>query len=218
MNRAEEDYIKAIYELTIEKNVSMIKSIDLVERFNYTDQSVNEMVKKLSLKGLLNFVPYRGISLTGKGKKVAIRMVRAHRIWELFLTTKLGYSWESVHEDAEKLEHVASDEIIERLYHYLGEPKYCQHGNPIPDSKGQLSFTDTLRLYDVKEQQRFEITRVIDNRDLLKYLNNINIKLHDILTILEIDQFNDMIRIKDKQNLEYVMSSKTTKMIFGKIV
>jgi DtxR family transcriptional regulator, Mn-dependent transcriptional regulator len=217
MNRAEEDYIKTIYELTIEKNVSIIKSIDLVERFNYTDQSVNEMVKKLGNKGLVNFVPYKGISLTPKGKKVAIRMVRAHRIWELFLTTKLGYSWESVHEDAEKLEHVASDEIIEKLYKFLGEPKYCQHGNPIPNLEGHLEITDTLRLYDVKVNQTFEVTRVIDNKELLVYLNYNEVKLHDVVTVTNKDEFNDIVRIKNN-NKEIIMSAKTTKMIFGKIV
>ena len=217
MNRAEEDYIKTIYELTSEKNLSMIKSIDLVERFNYTEQSVNEMIKKLSLKGLVNFVPYKGISLTSKGKKVAIRMVRAHRIWELFLTTKLGYAWESVHEDAEKLEHVASDEIIEKLYYFLGEPKFCQHGNPIPDLKGHLEISDTLPLYDIDVQQIFEVTRVIDNRDLLLYLNEIDLKLHDRITIVSKDQFNDLLRLK-KDDVEITMSGKTAKMIFGKIL
>ena len=93
LNRAEEDYIKTIYELTIQKDVRIVKTNQISEYFSYTDQSVNEMNKKLNNKKLFKFIPYKGISLTSKGKKEAIRMIRAHRIWEVFLTDKLGFSW-----------------------------------------------------------------------------------------------------------------------------
>jgi DtxR family Mn-dependent transcriptional regulator len=215
MNRAEEDYIKTIYELTIEKNQTLIKSVDLVERFGYSDQSVNEMVKKLVAKHLVNFIPYKGISLTAKGKKVAIRMIRAHRIWEVFLTSKLGYSWESVHEDAEKLEHATSDEVIERLFKFLGEPKFCQHGNPIPDLKGHMELPETHTLFEASISDTFELTRVLDVKELLVYLNDIHIKLYDKIVILNKDDFNEMIRIKNK-NEEISISYKTAKMLFGK--
>lgn len=85
-NRAEEDYIKAIYELTVERNIELIKTNELSERFNYTDQSVNEMIKRLDEKKLVAFYPYRGVELTPKGKNIAIKMIRAHRLWEVFLT------------------------------------------------------------------------------------------------------------------------------------
>ena len=167
MNRAEEDYIKAIYELTVEEEVSMIKSNELSERFSYSDQSVNEMIKKLELKHLVSFIPYKGISLTPKGKKVAIRMVRSHRIWEVFLTEKLGFSWENVHEDAEMLEHATSDTVLEKLYHYLGEPRYCQHGNPIPNFKDVTQKSYTFMLSDIQENEWFELKRVLDHKELL---------------------------------------------------
>jgi len=217
MNRAEEDYIKSIYELTFEKNKTLIKANDLAERFGYSDQSVNEMIKKLESKQLVNFIPYKGISLTPKGKKVAIRMIRAHRIWEVFLTTKLGYSWESVHDDAERLEHATSDEVIEKLYQFLGEPKFCQHGNPIPDLKGKMELPETHTLFDAKVNDIFEITRVLDHKDLLLYLNDIKLSLYGRMTIMDKDTLNEIVTVK-YNNKTHKIGFKTATMLFGRTI
>ena len=217
MNRAEEDYIKTIYELTTQKNQSLIKTNELAERFGYTDQSVNEMVKRLEGKKLVSFIPYKGLSLTTKGKQVAIRMIRSHRIWEVFLTEKLGLSWESVHEDAEMLEHATSDQVLEKLYHYLGDPIHCQHGNPIPDLKGKMEPTTNLSLADLEVHDVFEITRVLDFKELLVYLNEQNIKLYDHYQVIEKDLFNGIIKIK-RDSEEKTISMKTAKMLFGQKV
>jgi DtxR family Mn-dependent transcriptional regulator len=214
MNRAEEDYIKSIYELTVEKDILMIKSNELSERFGITDQSVNEMIKKLEKKSLVSFMPYKGISLTSKGKQVAIRMVRSHRIWEVFLTEKLGFSWDSVHEDAEMLEHSTSDLVLEKLYKYLGEPKFCQHGNPIPNFDNLMEPVDTLMLSELTVGDRFQLRRVLDHKQLLTYLDSLDIKLYDIYEIMEYDGFNQMIKIeKNKQMIQ--LSLKTAKMMYG---
>jgi DtxR family Mn-dependent transcriptional regulator len=214
LNRAEEDYIKMIYELTVEKDLLMIKTNELSERFGFSDQSVNEMIKKLEVKHLVSFVPYKGVSLTSKGKSVAIRMIRAHRIWEVFLTQKLGFSWESVHEDAEMLEHATSPEVLESLYKYLGSPKFCQHGNPIPDLKGKMEKSATLSLDELEKGEVFEITRVLDVKELLVFLNENEIKLHDRYELIEKDSFNGMIKIKDQDRTK-IISIKTAKMLFG---
>jgi len=217
MNRAEEDYIKTIYELQSEKDERLVKANELSERFGYSDQSVNEMIKKLVTKGLLTFYPYKGVALTSKGKNVAIRMIRSHRIWEVFLTEKLGFSWESVHEDAEMLEHAASPEVLEKLYHFLGEPKYCQHGNPIPDLKGRMEETTHFSLSQAEVKDVFEITRVLDFKDLLLYLNQENIKLYDRFEVIEKDAFNGLMKLK-KQDEYIIMSMKSAKMLYGHIV
>ncbi|OHE25967.1 MAG: hypothetical protein A2Z84_06145 [Tenericutes bacterium GWA2_35_7] len=217
MNRAEEDYIKTIYELTIEKKQEMIKSNEIADRFGFTDQSVNEMIKKLEKKHLVSFVPYKGISLTKKGKDVAIRMIRAHRIWEVFLTEKLGFSWENEHEDAEMLEHATSSEVLEKLYHFLGEPKYCQHGNPIPNIKGKMEDAISLSLDHLEVGQTFELLRVIDHKDLLIYLNTQHIKLHDQFKIIEKDAFNGLMKVLC-QGVEKTITIKTAKMLFGKLI
>jgi DtxR family Mn-dependent transcriptional regulator len=175
------------------------------------------MIKKLVIKHLVVFVPYKGISLTSKGKKVAIRMILAHRIWEVFLTSKLGYSWESVHEDAEKLEHAASDEVIEKLFKYLGEPKFCQHGNPIPDLKGHMDLPETHTLFEAGVNDVFELTRVLDVKELLLYLNDIDFKLYHQVEIIERDEFNEIIKIKNNNRI-LTVSFKTAKMLFGKSI
>jgi DtxR family Mn-dependent transcriptional regulator len=214
MNRAEEDYIKSIYELTIERKVAMIKTNELSERFGFTDQSVNEMIKKLEHKNLVLFVPYKGISLTQKGKKIAIRMVRSHRIWEVFLTEKLGFTWDSVHEDAEMLEHATSDFVLEKLYHFLGEPKYCQHGNPIPNFKDHMEPVSTQMLSETSIGQTFILKRVLDNKQLLIYLDKLNVKINDQYEIIDKDDFNQVMVIKKDEQL-IQLSLKTAKMMFG---
>ena len=214
-NRAEEDYIKAIYELTIERNIDLIKTNELAERFGYTDQSVNEMIKRLASKKLVAFYPYRGVELTSKGKNVAIKMIRAHRLWEVFLTKKLGFSWESVHEDAEMLEHASSDELLNKLESFLEYPEYCQHGNPIPNHKGKSAPTYHETMIDLKVGTVFEIVRVLDVKELLIYLNDQNIKLYDRFTVVDKDDFNHLMTI-EKDHHAYVISNKTAKMIFIK--
>ncbi|HOI85838.1 MAG TPA: metal-dependent transcriptional regulator [Acholeplasmataceae bacterium] len=217
MNRAEEDYIKTIYELTVEKKQPMIKSNEIADRFGFTDQSVNEMIKKLEKKHLVSFIPYKGISLTKKGKDVAIRMIRSHRIWEVFLTEKLGFSWENVHEDAEMLEHATSPAVLEKLYHFLGEPAYCQHGNPIPLLNGKMEDAISLSLAELSLGDQFELYRVLDHRELLVYLNTLGIKLHDRFTVVSKDAFNGLITLKRSDQI-ITLTLKTASMLFGKIV
>lgn len=217
MNRAEEDYIKTIYELTIEKKATLIKANEIADRFGFTDQSVNEMIKKLEKKHLVSFIPYKGISLTKKGKEVAIRMIRAHRIWEVFLTEKLGFSWENVHEDAEMLEHATSAEVLEKLYHFLGDPKYCQHGNPIPNFQGKIEEATSLSLSEVKVGDSFELLRVLDHKELLLYLNQQGMKLYDQYKVLEIDPFNGLMKV-NCEDRDLALTLKTAHMLFGRTI
>jgi DtxR family Mn-dependent transcriptional regulator len=214
-NRAEEDYIKAIYELTVERDLELIKTNELAERFNYTDQSVNEMIKRLATKKLVAFYPYKGVELTQKGKSIAVKMIRAHRLWEVFLTKELGFAWESVHEDAEMLEHASSDELLAHLDSFLGYPKYCQHGNPIPNMKGKSAPTYHQTMIELSVGDHFEIVRVLDLKELLIYLNEKKIRLYDQFTIIEKDEFNHLITINSLDRT-YVLSYKTAKMIFVK--
>ena len=214
-NRAEEDYIKAIYELTVERNIELIKTNELSERFNYTDQSVNEMIKRLDEKKLVAFYPYRGVELTPKGKNIAIKMIRAHRLWEVFLTKKLGFSWESVHEDAEVLEHASSDELLSRLDAFLSYPKYCQHGNPIPTLNGKSAPTFHETMTELNVGDYFEVVRVLDIKELLLYLNEKHIKLYDHFKIIEKDDFNHLITIQNEDK-NFILSYKTGEMILEK--
>lgn len=214
LNKAEEDYLKTIYELTVQNELVLAKTNDISTHFGYSDQSVNEMIKKLESKKLVYFLPYKGVKLTSKGKREAIRMIRVHRIWEVFLTDKLGIAWEDVHDDAEKLEHATSEQVLDKLYKYLGEPNFCQHGNPIPDSKGQINAVSHLSLSECEENDLFRITRVLDFKELLVYLNQEGISLHDKIKVYEKDISKNILKIKNKEKI-IAISFKRAKRIFG---
>ncbi len=216
MFRAEEDYLKAIYSLTVEKNIDMIKSNELVNHFGFTDQTVNEMIKKMVSKKLLNFQPYKGISLTSKGKKEAVRMVRAHRIWEVFLVEKFGFDWSDVHDDAELLEHSSSDRVIEALAKYLDYPTHCQHGNPIPDQNGHIEKVSILSLAELSDNVKFKVVRVIDQKEFLRYLNQQSIKLNEDYMVIRNDKMGKIIEINGKQ--KHTLSHVTAEKLFVEIV
>ncbi len=197
MNRAEEDYIKAVYELTIEKDEALAKTSELVSKFGFSDQSVNEMVKRLVKKGLFKFSPYKGVRLTELGRKEAVQMVRRHRLLELFLNKALGFDWHEVHEDAEKLEHVVSTKVISAIDRYLDYPTHCQHGNPIPTEEGKVEHVSQTSIFDLNEGDCFRLVRVKDHKDLLTYLNQIDLKLDEAFIVMSKDSFVGMVSIKN---------------------
>ncbi len=214
MHRAEEDYIKTIYELTVQRKQDIVKTNEISDTFGFTDQSVNEMIKKLVTKKLVKFIPYKGVQLTKNGIKEATRLIRFHRIWEVFLTDKLSYAWEDVHEDAERLEHASSETLINKLDELLGYPKYCQHGNPIPDAAGHVSAFSSLSIFELEENDTFKIKRVLDHKELLNFLNAHHMHLNKTYVLKLKDVFNGIIIIKDEEQKEVILSHKTSKMIF----
>lgn len=217
MNRAEEDYLKAIYELTYEQKNDIVKLSVLTDHLGFTDQSVNAKVKSLEEKKYLKFIPYKGVSLTNKGLKEAILLIRKHRIWEVFLMQKLKFSWSDVHEDAEMLEHAGSTKVIDALYEYLGKPKYCQHGNPIPDYDGNILEVSRLSMNMLKENVMFSFARVSDNKELLNKLDLLNIKLNDEFLLESIDQINNQVVIKkDLEKFTFLISE--AKMMFVNVI
>jgi DtxR family Mn-dependent transcriptional regulator len=133
MNRGQEDYIKAIFKFTASKDLmTYIKTQTLVDYLKHSRASVNEMIKKLSHGGYVEYKPYVGLRLTSHGYQEAIKMIRKHRLWESFLYKTLGLSESLVHEEAEKLEHATSDLVLEALDHFLKSPEACPHGKLIP--------------------------------------------------------------------------------------
>lgn len=136
INRGEEDYIKALYKLALSEDKSAyVKTQALVDHFKHSRPSVNEMIKKLNLSGYVDYKPYVGVKLTQNGYDEAIKMIRKHRLWELFLNKTLGLSKAQVHDEAERLEHATSDLVLEALNTFLLSPEACPHGNPIPKNK-----------------------------------------------------------------------------------
>jgi DtxR family Mn-dependent transcriptional regulator len=214
LNKSEEDYIKYIYENNaFESGAITIKEI--AQFFSYTEQSVHEMIKKLEKKQVLKYQPYKGLKLTQKGKKEALRMIRSHRLWERFLGDYLGYDWDEVHEEAEKLEHASSEQLLKRLYQKLGNPTHCQHGNPIPDFNNEVVLVNDTPLSKFKSKEPFTITRIQDYKPLLNYLSKQDIQLNDQLYILENDEFQELLVIKQEGKEPFTISYKIAHMIHG---
>jgi len=137
LSRSTEDYLKAVFTLT--RDGSPASTSSLAEHLGVQPASVTGMVKRLAEMGLLAHVPYRGVQLTEPGTREALRVIRRHRILETYLTERLGYAWEEVHEEAEGLEHAASDRLIEAMAHALGDPSHDPHGSPIPSVEGEMA-------------------------------------------------------------------------------
>lgn len=215
MNRAVEDYLKTIYINTVEKDLELAKVQDVSSDLNVTIQTAHEMIKKLVTNKLVNYYPYKGVNLTNKGLKEAERMIRSHRILEVFLTETLQFNWGEVHEDAELLEHSASEKVINALYEFLGKPLTDPHGNPIPSRKGESRLMSMTSVLDLKENDLFLIERVDENKSLLNYLDKHQIKIKDQLKLISIDKELGLIEIK-KDNKIYVINSQIAKNIFVK--
>src|SRR6201986_1805579 len=133
---AEENYLKSIYHLSL--NTESASTNRLAALLNTKASSVTDMLKKLAEKELINYTPYQGVTLTASGEKIAISIIRKHRLWEYFLVEKLNFKWDEVHDVAEELEHISSKELIDRLDSFMGNPKYDPHGEPIPCPKGNI--------------------------------------------------------------------------------
>lgn len=175
LTRSTEDYLKAIFELQSARGAAQTSAI--ADALAVAPPSVTGMVKRLSESGLLEHTPYRGVRLTESGTQAALRVLRRHRILETYLTSKLGYAWDSVHQEAERLEHAASDELIERMAMALGNPRHDPHGAPIPTPGGELEQEDLTPLADVPEGELAELRRVSDkDPEMLRYLASLGLK------------------------------------------
>ncbi|WP_255768230.1 metal-dependent transcriptional regulator [Pseudarthrobacter sulfonivorans] len=165
-----EDYVKVIYSFT-EWQDKPITSTQLAQRLGVANSSVSEMVRKLKDQGLVDHKPYSAVTLTADGIRLALSMVRRHRLIETYLVQELGYSWDEVHDEAELLEHAVSDTFIERMAAKLGNPERDPHGDPIPTADGAVLMPEAHLLGELDQGHTGRITRISDeNPDLLRYL------------------------------------------------
>src|SRR5919206_5041380 len=158
LTRSVEDYLKAIYSLAPEGQHA--STSDIAHLLDLSAPSVSGMVKRLSELGLLEHVPYKGVQLTDAGRRAALRMVRRHRLIEAYLVEFLGYGWDTVHAEAERLEHAVSDTLAERMASALGHPQVDPHGDPIPSADGSILELASTALTDVEVGATVEIRRV----------------------------------------------------------
>lgn len=175
LSRSTEDYLKAIYQLEASTGSAVTSAI--AEALDIAPPSVTGMVKRLSESGLLEHTPYKGVQLTVAGRRAALRMVRRHRILETYLTTKLGYEWDSVHEEAERLEHAVSDELIERMAMALGNPRYDPHGAPIPTPGGEVETLEHIPLSELPVGAVAELRMVSDeDAERLRFVGSLGLR------------------------------------------
>jgi len=161
------------------------------------------MIKKLSEKKLVSYQKYKGVNLTQKGRKIAINVIRKHRLWEYFLVEKLDFKWDEVHDMAEQLEHIQSDELVERLDAFLEHPKYDPHGDPIPDKDGNLNHHKDVSLSDLTAKESGVVVGVKEHStSYLKYLESIDLLLGTTVKVKEIVDFDHSMNIQiGKKNL-----------------
>ena len=165
-----ENYAKAIYAIA-RRTGGPVSTNDLAERLSVTAASVSAMSKKLADRGLVEHVPYRGVVLTDEGEKVALEVLRHHRLLELYLAEHLGVPWDRVHDEAEALEHVISEDLEARIAAKLGHPTHDPHGDPIPSADLQLAADDTRALDSLQPGDHGTLARVADDPEMLRYLS-----------------------------------------------
>jgi DtxR family Mn-dependent transcriptional regulator len=213
-SNSEENYLKAIFHL--QNELGKVSTNALAMHLNASPASITDMMKKLSSKGLLDYRPYYGFTLTSDGSKAALMIIRRHRLWEYFLSEKLNFSWEEVHEVAEELEHVSSKKLIDKLDAYLGFPRFDPHGDPIPDTSGRLKKTTYISLTDMPLQQQAEVKSIRNQTpEALDYLKQKSIGLGSIVKIINKYTFDGSLEVQTK-HITVNISDSLAKQLFVK--
>lgn len=212
---SEENYLKAIYHLG-KRGSSTVSTNAIANRMDTKASSVTDMLKKLSDKRLAHYEKYKGVHLTDEGKQTAIDIIRKHRIWETFLVNKLNFSWDKVHDLAEQLEHIQSDELINKLDAFLGHPSHDPHGDPIPDKMGNIQRDQKIILAQVNAEVTCTCVGVKDSSsDFLKYLSKNAILLGTEIEVVSKEPFDDSMIIKIAGS-ERTISKEVTQNIYVK--
>lgn len=207
----EENYIKAIFSINAINGGLGVSTNDLSEHLNNKAGSVTDMLKRLSEKKLIHYQKYKAVFLSPKGEKTALTIVRKHRLWEVFLTEKLKFKWDEVHDIAEQLEHIKSDELVQRLDHFLGNPKFDPHGDPIPDSKGNLNTLKAKPLNEFKTKGTFVFMGVSEHsRAFLQHLTAVGLKIGDTIKVEELNAFDNSRKVKINKTASQYFSDKVS--------
>ncbi len=217
LSSVEENYLKYIFQLSEYSVNGVVKTNDLAYKLEYSAASVTDMLKKLADKKLVSYKKYYGVSLTKSGQQIAVHVLRKHRLWETFLVKKLKFTWDKIHDIAEQLEHIQSDELIDKMDEYLGYPKFDPHGDPIPNKNGTIYVPNVICLADAKLKKTYLLANVNDDSAaFLKYLNKIQLQLGDKLRIVEKEEFDETIRIAVNEKQQYVISREAALNMFVK--
>lgn len=211
---SKENYIKTILVHKLANNASVTTN-HMAQELEVSSAAVSDMAKKLSSEGLISYRKYKGMELTEDGITLGKKILRKHRLWELFLMKTLDLSWSEVHDEAEKLEHHASEFLIDKIDEILGYPDFDPHGEPIPRKNGDMpEMPEFVRLSEAEEGKYYKILKVSDkNSELIKYFTRMNLKLGTKIFIKEKFGFDGSVTIFIGED-EMTLSEKVTGNIF----
>lgn len=192
----EENYLKTIYYLATRQQ-GEVSTNALAEMTATKAASVTDMLRKLADKQLIHYKKYQGVRLTDEGERLALQVIRRHRLWEVFLVEKLGFGWDAVHAIAEELEHIRSEELVERLDMYLGNPQFDPHGDPIPTPAGEMPETAYYKLCDVALGESARLMAVLEHStEFLQHLDHAGLTLGCRVTVAEINTFDKSVLVQ----------------------
>ncbi len=215
LTQTEENYLKAIFSLSIEASKA-VSTNAIAEQLATKASSVTDMVKKLSEKKLVNYKKYQGVALTVLGREIAVKIVRKHRLWEVFLVKHLDFSWDEVHDVAEQLEHVKSTKLVQQLDAFLEYPTHDPHGDPIPDADGNIPVHTDLVLASLDAGASCVIIGVKDtSTSFLKYLDSSGITLGTEIALLHKEEFDNSMSLQMGAN-QLSVSHQITKNLLVK--
>lgn len=211
----EENYLKSLIHLTVfSPDKREVGTNELAANLSVKPATVNDMLKKLKEKDLVNYKKYGKISLTEKGRLLGMNVIRKHRLWETFLVEKLSFSWDEVHEVAEQLEHIQSSKLVDSLDALLEYPKYDPHGDPIPNAKGEIELTLRRTLDEMSVMSSSKVVAVKDNSsEFLQYVNKLNLKIGDEIHLISKETYDDLLTV-EIQGKQHTVSQKFAQNIY----
>lgn len=204
----EENYLKAIYHLSAHKQGGLVNTSELAEATQTRSPTVTDMVKKLADKGLIHYQKYQGVRLTEVGNQIALKIIRSHRLWEVFLVEKLGFGWDEIHDIAEQLEHIESTDLVNRLDAYLDYPQFDPHGDPIPNANGDMPETQTIRLSQAPQLKTLILTGVTeDSAVFLQHLDRLGMTIGTQVVILLQSEFDHSLTLQIDEQREIAITA-----------
>lgn len=216
LSYTEENYLKALLKITFNSGINEVGTNELAASLVVKPATANDMLKKLKEKELVKYEKYGKIKLSKSGQKIALDIIRKHRLWETFLYQKLEFSWDEVHEVAEQLEHIKSEKLIDKLDKYLNFPEFDPHGDPIPNRNGELKVHYKKTLSDIAVGSRCKMVAVKDNSSsFLQYIIKVGLGInnqikviskqeYDSITIIEVNDILSSVSLKFAENI-YVL-------------
>jgi len=214
LTHSEENYLKVIFQISGRER-DRVSTNAIADKLSTKASSITDMLKKLSDKKLISYKKYNGCELSTKGEAIAIQIIRKHRLWETFLVSKLSFGWDEVHDVAEQLEHIHSLKLIDKLDQFLDYPKFDPHGDPIPDKNGNITYRKSkIRLAESAVNALVEVVSVDeDSQSLLKYMDEIGLKLGTRIKVFERIAFDGSMKIEIMGAQKMFLSEKVAENI-----